>query len=413
MIDVVVVGGGAAGVFAALAAKEADPNTRVLIIERSSRLLTKVRLSGGGRCNLTNALSPLSSFVQNYPRGSKELQGPLHRFGPQQTVEWFESKGVRLKIEADGRIFPSTNRSETIVECLSSELAAHGVEIAFNTKIHSITQTDGHFQITFHMSNCALTAHRVILATGSDPCGHSFAQALGHTIVTPVPSLFACEVPSSPLSQSSGTAIDPVEVSIAGTRFTQRGSLLITHFGFSGPAILKLSSWAARYLHERDYTAELCINWLPDMIEDAVFARLVEWKAVTPHGCLSTHPLCIFPKSLWRIIIGEDHPYSHTPASSVPDRHLREIAQRLHRSQYQMKGSSPNREEFVTCGGVNLKEISWKTMESTICPGLFFAGEILDVDGLTGGFNLQNAWTTAYIAGSSSSSPGFLKNHKS
>lgn len=402
MIDVAIVGGGAAGVFAAIAAKETDPNAHVLIIERSNRLLTKVQLSGGGRCNLTNALSPLSTFVQNYPRGSKELQGPLHRFGPQQTVAWFESKGVRLKAETDGRIFPSTNSSETIVECLCSELVAQGVEIVYNTKINSITQTDGGFRITVD-NGPALTAHRVILATGSDPLGHGFAQALGHTLATLVPSLFAFAVPSSPLSHASGIAIDSVEVSFVGTRFSQRGSLLITHFGFSGPAILKLSSWAARYLHERDYTAELSINWLPDVTEEAIFARLVEWKASTPYGCLSAHPVFTLPKSLWRLIIGEDHPCSHAPASNVPNRHLREVAQRLHRSQYQMKGSSPHREEFVTCGGVHLKEICWKSMESTICPGLFFAGEILDVDGLTGGFNLQNAWTTGYIAGSSSS----------
>lgn len=397
---IAIVGGGAAGVFAALAAVQAEPNARVHIIERSSQLLTKVRLSGGGRCNLTNATSPISSFVQNYPRGSKELQGPLHRFGPQQTIDWFESRGVHLKTEADGRVFPCTNSSETIIECLCSELKAHGVEILFNAKIRAITRTDGDFVLS--MDNAPpLTARSVILATGSDPSGYGFAMAFGHTISTPVPSLFAFAVPSSPLSHTSGIVIDPVEVSLVGTHFSQRGSLLITHFGFSGPSILKLSSWAARYLHDCGYVAELSINWLPDITEEALFQSLVQWKHSSPHSCLSSHPLFSLPKSFWKAVIGEQDPLSHKTASTIPHSHLREVARRLHSSRYQIDGTSPHREEFVTCGGVNLNEISWKTMESVLCPGLFFAGEILDVDGVTGGFNLQNAWTTGYIAGSS------------
>lgn len=403
MIDVVIIGGGAAGVFAALAAKEAAPNARVQIIERSSRLLAKVRLSGGGRCNVTNSCSPISSFVQNYPRGRKELQGPLHRFGPTQTIEWFESRGVHLKTEGEGRMFPSTNSSETIISCLSSELAARGVDVSFNTKILSITRTDDCFHILIDNAP-PLTARSIILATGSDPSGYNFATSLGHTLTPPVPSLFSFAVPSSPLSHVSGISLDPVEVSLVGTRLSQRGSILITHFGFSGPAILRLSSWAARYLHDSAYKAQLSINWLPDETEESLFQSLIEWKRSSPHSCLSAHPLFTLPKSLWRAIIGEEESHSLAPASTLSHKHLREVAQRLHNSRYQMRGTSPNREEFVTCGGVNLKEVCWKNMESSLCPRLFFAGEVLDVDGLTGGFNLQNAWTTGYLAGSSSAS---------
>jgi predicted Rossmann fold flavoprotein len=402
MIDVAIVGGGAAGVFAALAAKAAQPGARVLIIERSSRLLAKVGLSGGGRCNLTNSCFPLSAFVQNYPRGSNELQGPLYRFGPKETVEWFESRGVRLKTEADGRIFPSSNSSETIISCLCSELAAHNVEIRFNTRILSIARTDGHSHIMIDGMH-PLSARSVILATGSDPSGYGFVTALGHTLTPPIPALFALAILSSPLSHVRGISVDPVEVSLVGTRRAQRGSILITHYGFSGPAILKLSSWNARYLHEQEYKVELSINWLPEETEETLFQRMVEWKNASPHSCLGTHPLFALPKGLWRAIVGEESPYSHQPASAISHRHLREVAQKLHDSRYQIQGASPHREEFVTCGGVKLKEICWKTMESAICPGLFFAGEIVDVDGLTGGFNLQNAWTTGWIAGSSSS----------
>lgn len=401
MIDVIIVGGGAAGVFAALAAKERQPNARVLIIERSNDLLAKVRLSGGGRCNVTNSCSPLSTFIQNYPRGSKELQGPLHRFGSKETVEWFESRGVRLKTEADGRIFPSTDSSETIIACLCSELSAKGIEISFNTKIRSIKRTSENFQITVEEAS-TLTSRAVILATGSNPSGYGLATALGHTLISPLPSLFAFLVPSSPLSHVRGISVESVKASLVGTRLSQQGPILLTHFGFSGPVILKLSSWSARYLHERGYKAELSINWLPDDPEELIFQHLIEWKNSCPHGYLSSHPHFALPKSLWRAIIGEENPYSHQPASTIPHQHLRTVANKLHDSRYQIDGVSPHREEFVTCGGVSLKEVRWKTMESTSCPGLFFAGEILDVDGLTGGFNLQNAWTTGWIAGSSS-----------
>ena len=392
--DTLIIGGGAAGVFAAIAAKQAVPSACVAILESSSHLLAKVRLSGGGRCNVTNACSPLSTFVQRYPRGSKELHGPLHRFGPQETVEWFESHGVRLKSEADGRIFPTTNSSETIISCLTSELKARDVTVSYNARIRSIAKgADSLFHVVLE-DDSPQTTRFLLLATGSSPSGYALAASFGHTLAPPVPALFALAVPSSTLAAMSGLSVNPVEASLVGSGLSQQGSILITHGGFSGPAILKLSSWGARYLHERDYKAELSINWLPDMSAEAIFRQLAEWKRTSPNTLLSAHPLFPLPKRLWRALAGD-------ATSSLSHKDLRQIAQRIHDSRFSVDGCAPNKEEFVTCGGVHLKEICWKTMESVLCPGLFFAGEILDVDGLTGGFNLQNAWTTGWIAGNS------------
>ena len=441
--DLLVVGGGAAGVFSALAAKEAQPCERIHILEISDRLLEKVRLSGGGRCNITNSCLPLSAFVQNYPRGSKELLGPLHRFGPQETVEWFESHGVPLKTEADGRIFPVTNSSQTVVSCLSSELSARGVDVSFRAHIRSLARAESHFEISFD-DGPPLTARAVVLATGSSPSGYALAASLGHTLVPSVPSLFALTA-LAPLPVS-GVCVESVVVSFPEPRLSQRGSLLITHAGFSGPAALKLSSLGARYLHERGYKAELSVNWVPDMTEEALFQRLVSFQR-TSVGCLDAHPFAGLPKSLWKILVLDCknfHPYlghlssvalrsttgnllglpvvstlrhgaksgpnkggnfcnqalaGEGKAPPLSHKFLREVAHRLHDSRYAIDGLSPNREEFVACGGVRRSEICWKTMESIPCPGLFCVGELLDVDGLTGGFNLQNAWTTGWIAG--------------
>ena len=383
--DLLVIGGGASGVFAALAAKESCPHASVQILERTDRLLEKVRLSGGGRCNITNNRTPLSSFVQNYPRGSKELLGPLHHFGPQETVQWFESHGVRLKTEAEGRIFPVTNSSQTVVSCLSSELTARGVGVTFLAHIRSLAKKQSLFEVQLDDGAC-MTARFVILATGSSPSGYALATSLGHTLIEPIPALFALKA-ASPLPVS-GVCVDPVVLSFPGTPLSQRGSLLTTHFGFSGPAALKLSSLGARMLYERGYKAELSVNWLPDMAEKEIFHRLASCS-------LDTRPLFDLPKSLWKVLIGQQQ------SSPLPHKVLREIAHRLHDSRYAIDGLCASKEEFVTCGGIRRDEICWKRMESRCCPGLFCTGELLDVDGLTGGFNLQNAWTTGFLAGRS------------
>ena len=334
----VVIGGGAAGFFAAIHGK-------ALLLERSSHFLSKVKISGGGRCNVTTAVRDPHLMIQNYPRGSRELLGPFHHFGSKEVVDWFEREGIQLKSEPDGRMFPQTNRSQTIIDCLMN--AAKALDLRTKQKILSIKKLDKGFSIT--TSEEEITCEKLILATGSSRDGYRFAESLGHTIHKPVPSLFTFNVPSSPLKELSGIAIQNCKARIVGSPWEQEGPVLITHFGFSGPAIIKLSAWAARSLFEKGYRATLEIEWTPPL-----------------------------PKRLKRLV--------------------QETKQR-----YDIDGKTTHKEEFVTCGGVALKEIDFRTMESRICPGLHFAGEILDIDGVTGGFNFQSAWTTGFLAGRSAS----------
>lgn len=375
MHDLIVIGGGAAGFFAAIAAEGS-----VVLLEKTAVLLSKVRISGGGRCNVTHACFDPKELIKNYPRGSKELLGPFHHFQPRDTIQWFESRGVMLKTEEDGRIFPVTDDSETIIECLLSEAKKRGVDIQLRQRILSITKEADGFTIE-RKDLPPLRCHRLLLATGSGPDGHAWAQQMGHTIQKPVPSLFTFNIPTSPLKELSGIVIDPVEVSVPG--FSQRGPLLITHFGFSGPAVLKLSAWAARLFAEKDYKLDVTINWLPDLSEEKIFDML-KFASAKPFS---------FPNNFWKAFAPA------TPLHQTSHKILRDLARRLHADTYHVEGKTTHKEEFVTCGGVNLKEVNFKTMESKICSGLYFAGEILDIDGVTGGFNFQNAWTTGYIAG--------------
>ena len=347
--DLIVVGGGAAGIFAALRAKSCHPDARVLLLEKTAVLLAKVRISGGGRCNVTHSCFDPKQLVQNYPRGNKELLGPFHRFGPRDTIEWFQGRGITLKTEKDGRIFPATDSSETIIQCLLGEAKKLGVEIALRQRIQAIEKTEGGFSLHLKEEE-PLHCKKLLLATGSNSQGYAWAKELGHTIQTPLPSLFTFNVPTSPLKELSGIVVQDCEIHLKGTSLRQRGPVLITHFGFSGPAVIKLSAWAAPYLFEKNYQADLIIHWMPG-------------------------------------------------SSPLPKR-LRKKLAAMEEDCYRIEGKTTHKEEFVTCGGVTLKEVHFKTMESKICPGLYFAGEILDIDGVTGGFNFQNAWTTGFIAGS-------------
>jgi predicted Rossmann fold flavoprotein len=385
MYDVIVIGGGAAGFFAALAAKK--ENTRVALLEKSAVLLSKVRVSGGGRCNVTHSCFNPIQLSKNYPRGEKELVGPFHRFQPRDTIQWFESRGVSLKTEADGRMFPVTDSSETIIGCLVGEAKKLGVEIFLKQRVQEIQKTDEGFIVG------PFRAKKLILATGSSAEGHAWAKSLGHTIQPPVPSLFTFNVPNSPLAELSGVSFQKVKLQVGA--FTQTGPLLITHFGFSGPAALKLSAWAARYLFEREYQVELLINWLPDLSLEQIKEQLLSLKKSAPQKTLLMENPFQFTKSFWKTIVDPKR------LNDFSQKELYVLAEKLHRDVYQVKGKTTNKEEFVTCGGVTLKEVNFKTMESKICPGLYFAGEVLDIDGVTGGFNFQNAWTTGYIAGNS------------
>ena len=394
--DLIVIGGGAAGIFAALAAKEAAPERRVAVFEKHAALLAKVRISGGGRCNVTHACFDPALLVKNYPRGGKELLGPFHRFQPKDTVQWFESRGVKLKTEADGRMFPVTDSSETIIQCLLSEAEKLGVPIYTQKRIEKISKKGDRFEL--ELPDGPVLCKQLLLATGSSKEGYNWAASLGHTIQAPVPSLFTFNIPTSPLKECSGIVVDPVELKIAGTTLSQRGPLLVTHFGFSGPAVLKLSAWGARVLNEKEYKTDLIVNWTGDLSEEEIFQKLLNWKNSFPQKNISSENLFQLPKNLWKFLV----PLGDKKLCDTSHQQLRTLAIKLSRDVYHIEGKTTHKEEFVTCGGITLKEVDFKTLQSKVCPGLVFAGEILDIDGVTGGFNFQSAWTTGFIAGVSS-----------
>ena len=396
--QVIVLGGGAAGFFAAIACAETNPRSRVVILEKSRALLAKVRLSGGGRCNVTHACFEPSALIQNYPRGGRELRGPFTRFQPRDTVDWFARHGVRLKTEADGRLFPVTDRSETIVDCLIETARRAGVEIRTEAAIASIERSESRFMINFKAAE-TLIGDRILLATGSNPQGYAWAAKLGHTLEPPVPSLFTFTLDDARLIDLAGISVEKIQVQLEGTHLEQTGPLLITHWGLSGPAILKLSAWGARALHDRHYHATLLINWLPDYDASELQRKLATLKAEHPRQLVAaTSPLSL-PLRLWKRLVAASGIGVDRRWADVSKPQLSALTNELSRGAYAIQGKGVFKEEFVTCGGVRLDEVNFKTMESRRCPGLYFAGEILDIDGLTGGFNFQSAWTTGWIAG--------------
>ncbi len=389
-MDLIVLGAGAAGVFAALSTKR---SASVLVLEKGSHPLAKVRISGGGRCNVTNSCFDPTLLIQNYPRGSKELLGPFHRFGPKETVEWFVARGVHLKTEPDGRIFPASNTSLTIVDCLLNEMRSSGIPIQYQAHIEALHKTKSGFSI--ELPNQTLHTKDLLLATGSSPQGHLFAQQLGHTIEPPLPSLFTFHTPHSPFLSLSGLTLKEVSLSIEHTPFKERGPLLFTHFGLSGPSVLKLSAWAARALAQKNYRFSLKLNTLPHLSFEAIFAILQKARASHPTKTLAPLRLFPLPAKLWRHFTSP----LQKPLASISNKELHALATALQQTSIAVEGKSPHKEEFVTCGGVKLSEVNFQTMQSRVCPGLYFAGEILDIDALTGGFNFQSAWTTGHIAG--------------
>jgi predicted Rossmann fold flavoprotein len=394
-MKIVIIGGGAAGVFASLAAKEANPGAEVLVLERTAKLLSKVRISGGGRCNVTHACFDPRMLVRNYPRGHKELLGPFHRFQPQDTVNWFEQRGVALKEEGDGRIFPVSDSSQTIIDCLLGEAEKLGVVIKTQSKLQSIRKGEKGFDLKISKEN-DLHADRVILATGSALAGWDFAKGFGHTVVAPVPSLFTFNIPSFPLAGLAGVSVRQAKLKLADGKFEEAGPLLITHWGFSGPGALKLSAFEARFLAEKNYEAALIVDWLPEFSEDWLRGLIEKSRGARQAGSLRIVPL---PASLWKKLLDRAGIPQTTLANALSKKAVFQLCESLKRDRYQVKGKTTNKEEFVTCGGVALSEINFKTMESRRAKHLFFCGEILDIDGVTGGFNFQNAWTTGLLAG--------------
>lgn len=413
MYDVLVIGGGAAGFYAAIHIAEANPTIKIAIVERGKEVLTKVKVSGGGRCNVTHAEFDPKELAKNYPRGEKELLGPFHSYAGGDTVAFFEKRGISLKIEEDGRMFPTTDSSQTIIDCFTNEADRLGIKLYSRTSVQKIEQlyeaVDAKWQIT--TSESIIKADKLVVATGSNPKIWEVLKQLGHTIVSPVPSLFTFNISDKRISDIPGlstaaavTVLDknkglPTLKSgrTGNTVLSSDGPLLITHWGMSGPAILKLSAWGARLLEKYNYRFDISVNWVPEYHPNGLLELLMDVKKVERKTIIRTKVLDI-PKRLWVNLVKAAKISDVTTWPEVTKVQLQLLADQLTNSIFQVNGKSTFKEEFVTAGGVDLKEINFKTYESKILPNLYFAGEVINVDAITGGYNFQNAWTGAYIA---------------
>jgi len=398
---IIIIGGGAAGFFAAITAAITHSRALIILLEAGREFLTKVRISGGGRCNVTHHCFEPSQLVQYYPRGGKALRGAFSRFQPKDTIAWFKSRDITLKTEADGRMFPITDDSATIANCLLATAKEYGVNLRPNSPVKSLQKIENQFCIELKNGEI-LKGDRVLIATGSNPMGYRWAKELGHQVQEPVPSLFTFNIKDPRLTDLAGIAVENVRVSLVNSeqkKLEQIGPLLITHWGVSGPAILKLSAWGARLLHDHQYQMPLIINWLPNYNRETLQAILLETKQSQPRKQVLTVSPVEIPKRLWQSLVTFIGIDSKIVWADLSKKSLNNLLIELLQGEYLIKGKGVFKEEFVTCGGVNLGEINFKTMESKKCPGLFFAGEVLDIDGVTGGFNFQSAWTTGWLAG--------------
>lgn len=416
---IAIAGGGAAGFFAAIACAEAEPRNDVRIYERSAQFLTKVRISGGGRCNVTHRPTDARTFSAQYPRGARALIGALHRFSSEDTVAWFRRRGVTLKVEPDGRMFPVTDSSGTVIDCLKFEAKAAGVKLISRNGIESATVKPGS-GFNLELTNGErVECDQLLLATGGarDARGAQIAESLGHTIEPPVPSLFAIHVSDGWLRSLPGVSIPEVEVTVpgkqasrllshsrdrsvpSGLKLRERGPVLITHNGLSGPAILRLSAWGARELAAADYNFKLRVNWLPNLKTVDVASELQSRRTSAGKRMIGSFPISPVPARLWENLVALAGISSETRWTNLSRDQSQTLIQLLTATELQVHGKTLNKDEFVTCGGVRLREVNFKTMESRIVPHLYFAGELLDIDGITGGFNFQAAWTTGWIAG--------------
>ena len=400
---IVIVGGGAAGFFAAIACTEAGYTGEIQILEKTSQFLSKVKISGGGRCNVTHALFNAREFTTRYPRGERALISPFKQYQALDTVKWFTERGVKLKTEKDGRMFPITDSSQTIIDCLLNATRRAGVILKTNHGLDRVTKKpEGGFELTLSTGE-TLACDKLLLATGGcrTPALGALAESLGHTLEPPVPSLFTFHIAEPWLRELAGISVETVEVSVAETKLRERGALLVTHWGLSGPAILRLSAWGARALHEKDYRFTLRVNWLPHLSEENLNKELQARRASQPARLVVNVPMTPLSARLWeKLVLAAGIPRD-TRWSALSRSAQHQLVHQLLHTEFPVTGKSLNKDEFVTCGGVRLPEVDFKTMESKLCPGLFFAGELLDIDGITGGFNFQAAWTTGWIAGRS------------
>jgi predicted Rossmann fold flavoprotein len=409
---IAVIGGGAAGFFSAIACAEVNPDLTVLLLEKTGKTLGKVRISGGGRCNVTHACQSPAQLVQHYPRGGKQLKEAFKQFGVSDTIAWFAQRGVELKAEADGRMFPVTDSSETIARCLEEAARKAGVEILLNSSVTKISPLpDGGFHLTVNSSGVSIPAQfqvaRLLVATGGHPKsgGYDWLRDLGHSIAEPVPSLFTFNIPESPLRELPGLSVPLARVVLAGEKLQYDGPVLVTHWGLSGPAVLKLSAWGARRLSELQYTGTALINWLPSYTDESLRAWLQEYRHQNGKKTIIANPLLGLPQRLWRTLATEAGISGETRWNELPAKAQSKLLELLLRTPLGVKGKTTHKDEFVTCGGIPLSEVDMKTMQSRKVPDLHFAGEVLDIDGITGGFNFQAAWTTGFLAGQAMAAP--------
>ena len=397
---VVVVGGGAAGFFAAITCAEANPGLRITILEKTAHFLSKVRISGGGRCNVTNRISEPKELCQNYPRGRTSLIGPFHAYTSRNTMDWFESRGVRLKTEPDGRVFPITDSSQTIIDCLTRSAQRAGVELRSNASVESVKQMSDGFEVQL-ANNEKIQCNKLMLATGGcrTPAAGQLAAAIGHTLEPPVPSLFTFHVAVPWLRELAGISVPLAQVSVPSAKLREQGPMLITHSGLSGPAILRLSAWGARALHAVDYKFTLHVNWVPQFNAESMAKELESHRKTSPSRLLVNLPISPLAARLWEALVLASNIPRETRWADLSGAARHHLIQKLTHMELPVTGKSLNADEFVTCGGVCLSEVNFKTMESKIVPGLYFGGELLDIDGITGGFNFQSAWTTGWLAG--------------
>ncbi|BFM43302.1 NAD(P)/FAD-dependent oxidoreductase [Flavobacterium sp. CFS9] len=392
--DIIIVGGGAAGFFTAINIAEKNPKLKIVILERGKEVLSKVRISGGGRCNVTHACFEPNELVKFYPRGEKELRGPFHQFCSGDTIEWFEKHGVELKIEEDGRMFPVSNSSQTIIDCFLKATEKLGIKVLTGQSVQSIFKKEDCWKIDTQNENFA--AEKLVMATGSNPKIWEMLQQQGHAIVSPVPSLFTFNIKDPRIKELPGVAAQTT-VTVKDTKLESTGPLLITHWGMSGPAVLKLSAWGARILHDKNYQFTIFVNWLNDVDTEDAEKILKDLKQEHAKKAVSKKSPFDFPNRLWESLVLASEIQAETKWADLSKIQLQNLALQLTKAKFQVNGKSTFKEEFVTAGGIDLKEINFKTMESKLHQNLYFAGEIVNIDAITGGFNFQNAWTSGFI----------------
>jgi predicted Rossmann fold flavoprotein len=421
----VVIGGGAAGFFCAVNAARLHPSLEVIILEKTTKLLSKVKVSGGGRCNVTHSCFSIPDMIRHYPRGTNFLKKAFHHFFTTDTIQWFAERDVPLKTEADGRMFPVTNSSQSIVDCLMKEANRYGVEIRMSSDVRSLKSEGGpkpedgsvksevsnehsdelrdneQKQFTLELSDLRhLTSDFVCIASGgySKPSQFTWLQQLGHSIAEPVPSLFTFNMPGNAITQLMGVSVPEAHVKIAGTNLSAHGPLLITHWGLSGPAVLRLSAWAARELAMCNYQFAITVNWLPDYKEQALREKFQQMRFDMAAQKMAVRNPFNLPQRLWQYLLQQSGINEEKRWADLPVKEQNKLIANCCMQEFKVQGKTTFKEEFVTAGGIQLSEIDVNTMQSKIIPQLYFAGEILDVDGITGGFNFQHAWTSGYIA---------------